>query len=288
MRRRWRSGLVAPVVAGAVLCALAGGAVMAAGAGSAASASATSLAAPGRPAAPAAAKAPKPAGKLKLDATFKGSKLNSALWGTCYPGDNPAGCTNFGNTEYQWYVPGQVKVGGGVLKLTASRHAITGTGKNGKPEKFYCRSGMVTSYKGFHFKYGTIQVVADVPHLAGLWPALWLAAQDGVWPPEADLIESWGVNHETAAFFHPGPEGNTKYDKGNIPLSLTTGWQTYTLVWTSSKLTWYIGNTKIMTVTKQVPHQQMYFIANVAEYVKPASGNCSGTMEIRSVKVWQG
>jgi hypothetical protein len=31
----------------------------------------------------------------------------------------------------------------------------------------------------------------------------------------------------------------------------------------------------------------MYLIANVAEYLKPAYGNCTGQMLIKSVKVWK-
>jgi hypothetical protein len=31
----------------------------------------------------------------------------------------------------------------------------------------------------------------------------------------------------------------------------------------------------------------MYFIANLAEYLRPAAGNCSGAMLIKSVKVWK-
>jgi beta-glucanase (GH16 family) len=143
---------------------------------------------------------------------------------------------------------------------------------------------MVTSHPGFKFEYGFVQVVADIPHAAGLWSALWLAAANGQWPPEIDMIESWGVSHEDAAFFHPVGGG---YSKGSIPVSLTEGWQTYSLRWTSSRLTYYVGNQVVLTVTRRVPHRHMYLIANVAEYLKPAAGNCSGQMLIKSVKVWK-
>jgi beta-glucanase (GH16 family) len=98
------------------------------------------------------------------------------------------------------------------------------------------------------------------------------------------MIESWGVSQEEAAFFHPVGGG---YSKGSIPLSLTTGWQTYSLRWTSTRLTYYVGNQVVLTITHRVPHRHMYLIANVAEYLKPAYGNCTGQMLIKSVKVWK-
>jgi beta-glucanase (GH16 family) len=226
-----------------------------------------------------------PSGKPEFSATFAGTKLDTKVWDTCYPLLSQSGCTNFGNKdEYEWYVPSQVQVGGGYLKLVAKRLAIKGKAANGASKEYYCRSGMVTSFPGFKFQYGFVQVVADVPHAAGLWPALWLAAANGQWPPEIDMLESWGVNQEEAAFFHP--VGNN-WSKGNIPLSLTQGWQTYSLRWTSSQLTYYVGNQVVLTVTTRVPERRMYLIANVAEYVQPQAGNCTGTMLIKSVKVWK-
>jgi beta-glucanase (GH16 family) len=228
-----------------------------------------------------------PAGKPEFSGTFTGTALNTKIWDTCYPlqPNFGGGCTNWGNhQETEWYTPSQVKVSAGYLRLTATRETTSGFNQNGSPKTYGCRSGMVTNYPGFKFEYGFVQVVADVPHAAGLWPALWLAAASGQWPPETDMLESWGVNHEEAAFFHP--VGN-RWSKGSIALSLTKGWQTYSLRWTSSKLTFYVGNHVVLTVTKGVPHQRMYLIANVAEYAPPAAGNCTGTMLIKSVKVWK-
>jgi Glycosyl hydrolases family 16 len=229
-----------------------------------------------------------PRGNPEFNATFPGSRLNARVWDTCYPKAPhfPAhpGCTNYGNREYEWYLPSQVKVSGGYLRLTARPAMTVGATSTGKAKVYECRSGMVTSYPGFRFKYGFVQVVADVPHAAGLWPALWLAAANGQFPPEIDLLESWGVDHLEAVFFHPV---GAAPDRRFFPVSLTRGWQTYSLSWTKSRLTFYVGNKAELTVTKRVPQQVMYFIANVAEYVSPKAGTCSGTMLIKSVKIWK-
>jgi len=230
-----------------------------------------------------------PKGSPEFNATFSGSKLNTSVWGTCYPVVKPqVGCRNFGNPEEaEWYLPSQDQVYGGVLHLIAKKEPTPGTATpGGPPEEYDCRSGMITSWPSLKFKYGFVQVVARIPHGLGLWPALWLAAANLKYPPEMDMIESWGVNILTASYLHPLPYGTYRY-RGLIPQSLTDGWQTYSLSWTRSKLIYYVGNTVILTVTHNIPHQAMYFIANVAEYLKPAAGYCNGDLELRSVKIWR-
>jgi beta-glucanase (GH16 family) len=226
-----------------------------------------------------------PSGKPEFSATFAGTRLDTQVWDTCYPADNQAGCTNFGNPqETEWYTPSQVKVRGGRLRLTATREPTQGHDRNGNPKTYGCRSGMVTTYPSFNFKYGFVQVVANVPHAAGLWPALWLATTNGSWPPEIDMLESWGVKQLTGSFYHPA--GGTRARAAYSP-SLTKGWHTYSLSWTRSKLTFYVDNTIVLTATENLPHQKMYFVANIAEYQPVKAGDCSGQMLIKSVKIWK-
>ena len=229
-----------------------------------------------------------PQGPPTLTATFNGSQLDSSLWATCYPWASAAvGCTNFGKSaEVEWYLSAQDQVSGGVLRLIAQREPTAGLTRTGSPETYGCRSGMVTTYPGFDFQYGFLQVEARIPHAAGLWPALWLAPTNLQWPPEMDLIESWGVDQESAAFFHAYPV-SLGYVKGDVPVSLTSSWQTFSLYWTSSEMEFFVGTTKIMTITQNVPQQKMYFIANVAEYLPAAPGNCSGELDLRSLKYWK-
>jgi beta-glucanase (GH16 family) len=226
-----------------------------------------------------------PSGRPALNATFRGSRLNSKIWDTCYPLDSQRGCTNFGNAmEAEWYLRSQVRVSGGVVHLVARRARTVGTTKTGARKVYGCRSGMITSYPGFKFRYGFVQVVANIPHANGLWPALWLAAANGKYPPEIDMLESWGVNHETASFLHPvsGNQIRAKYSP-----ALTRGWQTYSLSWTRTRLRYYVGSELVLNIKRKVPHQQMYFLANLAEYLPAKRGYCSGQLEIRSVKIWK-
>ncbi len=250
---------------------------------------AVSIQTPGKsgPARPAATVSPG-ARHLAFNARFRGNSLDKAVWSTCYPwATAPSGCTNFGNREYQWYTPGQVQVSGGALRLTATPVTITGTDRAGAPQVYACRSGMVTSYPGFRFEYGYVKIVAHVPGGYGLWPALWLAAANLRWPPEVDILEHWGgAQGTTGLYLHP--VGATQ-DRQHVRVpGVTSGWHTFALSWTPSRLTWYIDGHREFTVTSHVPHQPMYLIANVAEYrTVGSSGGCNGTMLIRSVQVWQ-
>jgi hypothetical protein len=231
-------------------------------------------------------------GRPEFAASFAGSSLDRSVWGTCYPAmDRPTGCTNFGNPEYQWYLPGQVKVSGGDLSLVARQVPTAGLSKSGARKEYDCRSGMVTTYSSFHFEYGYMQVAADIPNAPGLWPGLWLAAEDNVWPPEIDMIEQWGATAghpaSTGAYFHPAPFG-TPQVRAVLPGGLAPGWHTFGLLWTKTELKWFVDGTTVLTVRSQIPHQQMYFIADLAEFAKPvASDYCNGSLDISSVKVWK-
>ncbi len=246
------------------------------------------LAAPLTRATPAAGRAvPAPRGKPVFNATFHGTHLDTKIWDTCYPkmANYGGGCRNWGNPEEaEWYLPSQVKVSGGDVRLYARRKPTAGTTSTGAPKEYGCRSGMITSYPGFKFEYGFVQVVANIPHGRGLWPALWLAAANGQFPPEIDMVESWGVAVTTGSFYHPviGHHSRAVYSP-----KLTVGWHTYSLSWTRSRLAYYVDNKLVLTVTKYVPRQRMYFLADLAEYLPAKAGDCTGQLMIKSVKIWK-
>jgi beta-glucanase (GH16 family) len=252
-----------------------------------AQASATTVA--GAASRPSAAVPTPPKGKPAFDATFSGTKLNTKAWDTCYPlmANYNGGCTNWGNPqEAEWYLPSQVRVSGGVVHLVARRKQTAGNTSSGAPKTYGCRSGMITSYPGFKFEYGFVQVVASIPHANGLWPALWVAAANGDSRPEIDIVESWGVNARTASFYHPLP--GRRSARAIYSPALTVGWHTYSLSWTKYRLRYYIDSKLVLTVKKAIPDQPMYFLADLAEYVPAKPGRCNGQLQIRSVKIWTG
>lgn len=226
--------------------------------------------------------------KLTFKPSFPGSKLNTKVWATCYWWIKPGkGCTNFAhvNSEKEWYQPSQDQVSGGLLHLVSKREATEGTNAKGKPAKYYCRSGMVTTAPSFNFEYGIVQITARVPYGKGLWPALWLAASNHQWPPEVDILEHWGAEDNVGIYLHPAT-GARQGGRVALHSNLSKGWHTITLDWTKTRLTWYYDGRKMFTTTKSVPQRKMYLVMNVAS-TSAAVGNCNGTMLIKAVKVWQ-
>jgi beta-glucanase (GH16 family) len=230
-----------------------------------------------------------PAGwKLAFDPSFSGSSLDTGTWSTCYDeSDASAGCTNNPSVENEWYLPSQVSVSGGTLNLTAKQESTQGTSAT-----YACRSGMVTSEPSFNFTYGLIQITAKIPYGPGLWPALWLEPSNGDWPPELDIMEHWYSDQDYKVYEHY--TNATDYLGGPVstPVNLAAGYNTFSMLWTSSRVTWYLDGTQVYTTTSYVPQQAMYFIANVADRnptdgsTALVSGGCTGTMSISSVKVW--
>jgi|HubBroStandDraft_6_1064221.scaffolds.fasta_scaffold24369_4 beta-glucanase (GH16 family) len=231
-----------------------------------------------------------PTGKPEFTATFTGSRLKKSVWATCYPAmDLPTGCTYFGSSEYQWYLPSQDRVSGGVLRLTAQRAPTAGKARNGRRHEYACRSGMVTTYPSFRFTFGYVQVSAKILPRPGLRPALWLAAANGASQPKIAMLQAWGGKRgrsATAAVTFE-PVGHSAF-RAPLPSTLAVGWHTIALSWKKAQLTWLVDGKQVLTVRQQIPQQQMYFIADLAEFSYPRQADeCNGSLLIRSVKVWK-
>jgi beta-glucanase (GH16 family) len=229
--------------------------------------------------------APAQQGQLVFSASFPGSTLNTATWDTCYPWMSQSGCTNFGNAnEQEWYLPSQVHVQNGQLALVAKQTATAGYDKYGRPKTYSCRSGMVTTYPGFQFEYGEVQVVARIPSGTGLWPAIWLLPANFAWPPEIDIMEHYGTAATATATLHT-PQGTQQAGTAYFPQA-STGWHTYTLYWTKSSISVYYDSTLVLSTTTGIPQQPMYILLDLANYLG-SRGACSGTMYVQSVNVYQ-
>jgi len=231
--------------------------------------------------------APPKSWRETFDASFSGTTLDTKVWSTCYPGAQPTGCTNYGNKadkEDEWYLTSQDQVSGGALHLTAQRVPTPGFAQSGAAQQYSCRSGMVTTYGSLDFQYGFLQVTAKIPFGTGLWPALWLAAANGKWPPEVDLLEHWHTESFGKVYFHP-LGGARQGGPVSMP-DLSSGYHTYTLSWTKSRIVWYYDGTQVLSSTSYIPQQQMYLIMNLADDAL-GPGSCTGSLDIKSVKLWQ-
>ena len=81
------------------------------------------------------------------------------------------------------------KIRDGILSIVASR-----TPPHLKAVLFNNEyvSGILTTQSSFAQKYGYFEIRSKIPVGSGVWPAFWMLADNGGWPPEVDVMEGRG------------------------------------------------------------------------------------------------
>jgi beta-glucanase (GH16 family) len=208
--------------------------------------------------------------KLLLREDFNGSQLERGRWNTCHWWDNQ-GCTISSNNELEWYLPEQVRVGRGALRLVAARRSVLGS--DGQTYPYV--SGMVSSgppYDSaepkFAFRYGKAKIRARAPAGRGLWPAFWLLPASGSSKPEIDVMEIIGQRPQTVQMFLHYQDRNGEVRRRGAHFTdrgLRSGWHTFAIDWRPRKLVWLIDGVPRFRVTgAPVPRERMYLVANLA------------------------
>jgi hypothetical protein len=97
-----------------------------------------------------------------------------------------------------------------------------------------------------------------------MWPAFWLLADHGKWPPELDVMESIGSNTNYAVqsvHSRDGNRGKTTWTSEN----LQQGFHTYGMNWTKNSITYYIdGRQTAQYKTPSDMHTKMHMLVNLA------------------------
>ena len=184
---------------------------------------------------------------------FSGSTLNSTYWNY----DIGIGSNGWGNNEEQYYRSENASLQEGLLIIEAKEQNYG--------NRSYTSSRIKTQGK-FNFKYGRVDIRAAMPQGKGMWPALWMLGENLTtvsWPysGEIDIMEMVGGNGLESrvvgtAHWNVGgtfqadgvtkqPYSPTSYG-GNDTLTggetLANAFHVFSLVWTSSELTWYIDD----------------------------------------------
>lgn len=209
--------------------------------------------------------------QVLLDATFDDGRLDPAVFNTCHWWAD-SGCTIATNDELEWYVPEQVRVADGALRLTAERAPVRGSDGN----TYEFRSGMVTTGPPAQedapaklaFTYGSVEARLRVPAGRGLWPALWLLPASRESLPEIDLLEVIGQDPgELSMYLHPAdPAEPSPYRRYRVPgADLAEDWHTVRLDWSAGSLRFFLDGVQVWQVTgSQVPDEPMYVVLNLA------------------------
>ena len=185
--------------------------------------------------------------------------------------------------ELQYYVPDEVQVGNGVLRISSHIR------KYGSKDY---TSGRLSTDGKFAPVYGRFEIRAKLPGGQGIWPAYWLypqernwlmekAMEDAVaagkerlipedrpWYTEIDIMEFLG--HEPNVLYgtihYCSFDGTRRSSSGTWkgPVDYTRDFHIYALEWEPDSIRWYIDGNLIYATTSGIPHKPHYLILNTA------------------------
>ena len=207
----------------------------------------------------------RPGWTLVLDDDFDGDVLDGTVW-------NVQDLPSPRNDELQHYVPHDVRLGDGRLRLESRREAWGGRSYT---------SAAVDTYGKFAVTHGRVEIRAKLPVMGpGVWPALWMLETgcDPLGPPcpwptrgaaEIDIMEAVGSPSTRYTNLHhgdvpgvslsPGPEARTG-------LELAARDHTFAVEWgPGGVVRWYLDD-DLLTERSAPGHfeQPMYLIMNTA------------------------
>jgi len=190
------------------------------------------------------------------------------------------------NNEQQYYTDSStnIRIENGALRLIATKQA--------EPSGYQYGSARIETQGKQSFLYGRMDIVAKLPRGAGTWPAVWLLPANDLYEQrspasdplryrnggEIDILEAvgfqpnkiYGIAH-TALDFTSRSDGTGSYNAIDVPTS-TSAFNTYTLLWTPTSLTFEVNGTPYFTYARKANadytswpfDQPFYLIANLA------------------------
>ena len=214
--------------------------------------------------------------KLIWQDEFNGTELDSSKWNVLIREQSK-------HNELQYYVPDEVYVENGVLRI---RSRIR---KYGSQEY---TSGRLDTDGKFAPVYGRFEIRAKLPSGKGLWPAHWLYPQERDWKMEMIMAEAvatgkersipeerpWYseidimefLGHETNILYgtihYCSFDGTKKSSSGTWKgtIDYSKDFHIYALEWEPDSIRWFIDGHLIHTTSNGIPHKPHYLILNTA------------------------
>jgi len=220
---------------------------------------------------------------LTFDDEFDGSSVDSSRW---TPTDTDHIQFQPG-TEY--FAPEHVTVANGVARFRAEH----------KPREGYeYQAGEIRTIGKFQQLYGYWEFRVRYPMTEGVWPAGYLLKDNDAWPPEIDIMESFGnvANQTVIESNHWADDyGRHTYSQVNFPATTIdrTTWHTYAICWEPESVAWYFDDVYKGTTGPPKAHASkdpMYLRFNMAitkSYGDMAKSKWPQDMECKFVHAYQ-
>ena len=158
------------------------------------------------------------------------------------------------------------KVRNGVLSIVASR-----TPSELKPVLFDNEyiSGILTTQGTFSQKYGYFEIRSKIPVGTGVWPAFWMLADDGGWPPEVDVVEGRGQRPgDIVMTTHWRIPATGRIESCGFDFSVAgaaTEFHDYGVLWQPDRLIYFIDRKPVSDISVPIGYDDpMYMIVNLA------------------------
>jgi beta-glucanase (GH16 family) len=202
---------------------------------------------------------------------YAGVELNNTYW-THEIGNGCPNLCGWGNNELESYRPENTFLQDGHLIVEARKEEGGGD--------LYTSSRIITRNK-FDFKYGRVDIRANLPYGQGIWPALWMLGTNiGTvgWPAcgEIDVMEMIGgptgdkTVHGTAHWSNAsGQHASYSDSKALASGKFNDAFHVFTVIWDASTITWYLDDVAYNTLSITAAefsefHNNHFFIFNVA------------------------
>jgi len=185
----------------------------------------------------------------------------------------------------------------GILSIVASR-----TPPTLKPVLFNNEytSGIPTTQSKFSQKYGYFEIRSKIPIGIGVWPAFWMLADDGGWPPEIDVMEGRGQRPgDLVMTTHWRIPATGRVESCGFDFQradAATAFHDYGVLWQRDRIIYFIDRQPVSEIKVPVGFEDpMYMIVNLAMGAKdfPGVGFIDGespdtvAFEIDRISVYQ-
>jgi beta-glucanase (GH16 family) len=138
-------------------------------------------------------------------------------------------------------------------------------------------SGILTTQSWFSQKYGYFEIRSKIPVGTGVWPAFWMLADDGGWPPEIDVMEGRGQRPgDLVMTTHWRIPATGRVESCGFDFSLSgaaTDFHDYGVLWMRDRLTYFIDRKPVSDIKVPIGFEDpMYMIVNLAMGAKYFEG----------------
>ncbi|MFL5765973.1 MAG: family 16 glycosylhydrolase [Bacteroidia bacterium] len=203
--------------------------------------------------------------ELAFEDNFDGSALNTNVWAN--RGYSQGALDNDGTEEY--YTLDNVQLENGICKLIPKKETIVRKAVSWEPDSAKMGDGRPNTRTFYHtsawietkekFRYGKYEIRCKIPKGKSLWPAFWMYGEVNGMNNEIDVFEFWNPQNSIGRYkpshlsmeHHMTVHYNHKMSgKSYVGPDFSADFHTFTVVWDSTKIEWYVDGSLKRTVTQ--------------------------------------